>query len=227
MAEFIVWIIHFTLFGGAVIFITYWIRLLQNKEELHRKELIDFFDIIKKEAQKLFPRSHVPVGYITFLLGIILAWLLVFLGGLFSPAMGSLPDYASSELTNYFFQSILFPGVLHFIWPLFKENVALSGTSPNAFLKRFTESDVPFFFGLCVSLGSLNLTLWGIYHDMSFLYCAFNAVFCFIYAGIRFPSSNESLSESAEHDPLDQDDDLYSVPEFDPDESPDMMDDFR
>ena len=227
MAEFIVWIIHFTLFGGAVIFITYWIRLLQNKEELHRKELIDFFDIIKKESQKLFPRPFIPAGYITFLFGIIIAWLLVLLGGAVSPTVGSLPDYASSELTNYFFQSILFPGVLHFLWPLFKENVALSGTAKNTFLSKLTESDTPFFFGLCVSLGSLNLTLWGIYHDMSFLYCAFNAVICFIYAGFRFPTSNENLSESAENEPLAQEDDLYSVPEFDVDESPDMMDDFR
>ena len=185
MAEFIVWGIIYLIFCGIVLVVRYWYELISTRNSYTREELVDLIRIIPEQLSRLTSRGGESVlSYLAIGSGVFVAWFLVLLGGLLSPDTTPSPDHASAHVTNYFFQSVLFPGILHLVWPSIKD-VVMDNAGEDSLPFRFFSAEVPFFFGLACALGAVNLTVWGYYHEMSFLFCLINLVLCLVYAGFR------------------------------------------
>jgi hypothetical protein len=187
MIQILVWIIFYLFFMGAVLVVEYWVRLFRERDEYRRDELIDFPNIIRERL--LYFSGGKFSGYLAMALGAGTGWFLTLFGGLVSPGSARLPDYATGEITNYFFQSFLFIGILHVTWPSLIEVLRERQIS---LIDDFMESEVLFFMGLSCALAAMNISIWGVYHDMSFLYCLVNLLICLAYAGYRLQQFEES-----------------------------------
>ncbi len=184
MLEIIVWIILFSFFSGIVLVLHYWATLLREKDQYTREELVDFLQIILKQIQVLTSHGSPGLNYMALGAGIGAAWLLTLFGGLVSPNSSPSPDHAGAEMPNYFFQSALFVLIAHVVWPSLKDFAVDRGGRESLFF-RIVDSDIPFFFGLATALGAINVAVWGVYHEMSFLFCFLNMLICLGYAGYR------------------------------------------
>ncbi len=184
--EIIVWLTIFAIFAGVILVLDYWGGLVRSKDTYTRDELLNFMDILLRQVERLTGRRGDPgPAYIMFGAGILIAWVLTLFGGLLSPnVMPHAPDHAENQVPNYFFQSILFLVILHVVWPSLRDT-ALDQGGPDGFPARLASAETPFFFGLAVALGAINLTTWGVYHEMTFLFASINAGLCFIYGGYR------------------------------------------
>lgn len=203
---FIIWLILFFIFLWIVLVISYWERLIRSKDIYTKEELVDFLKIIDIQLKKMNPK-HSIIGYFTFLFGIFIAWVLTWIGGLLSPDKGVEPDFATGEVSNYFFQSFLFVGMLHIIWPslvIFLEEKF----APDIVLEFF-KKDKSFFTGLSVNLVAISFSLWGVYHSMSFLFVLINGIILLTYASYQIQkkdiTENELENFEKENDSLNQD----------------------
>ncbi len=185
---FFVLIILFSILFSLVIFFSYWDELLRRQDSYSREELIDFFSIYKKQIEKMNPDFSL-MGFIAFALGITTGWFLTLLGGFLSPDSGAEPDFASSEISNYFFQSFLFVGILHIIWPSLKQYLE-EKSIPHSIL-NIIYNEKSFFCSLAISLTSITLASWGVYHKMSFLFFLINAFILLTYAGYQIQKNSE------------------------------------
>lgn len=192
--ELFVWVILFGIFAGVVLVLDYWGHLLREQETYSRDELIDFYRIIMRQFENLTGRGETGLNYLALGGGIAVAWVLTLFGGLLSPDITMAPDYAEDQIPNYFFSSILFLLILHIVWPSIKDVAADQG-GPDGILSRLLATETPFFFAFAVALGAMNLTVWGVYHHMSFLFCAINAVLCFVYAGYRLHTAEKPYDD--------------------------------
>jgi hypothetical protein len=204
--EIIIWVLLFNWLMGVVLTVQYWAELIRSKESYTRDELLDFIKIIPDRLKRLAGSDLVSsIG--AFFMGIVVAWLLALLGGLFSEHVASgVPDHAQGSIPNYFFQSALFIFVLHIAWPSFKE-FAIERGGENGIFYKILAPEIPFFTGLTVCIASINLTAWGVYHEMSFLFCVVDIVILLGYAGYRidrlevdFPTSDSDRSTPDEDD---------------------------
>ncbi|MCR9141305.1 MAG: hypothetical protein NXI24_03575 [bacterium] len=193
--EILVWATLLGVFAGVVLVLDYWGHLLREQDSYTRDELIDLYRIILRQFENLTSRGETALNYLALLSGIAVAWALTLFGGLLSPDITIAPDHAEDQIPNYFFQSILFPLILHIVWPSMKD-VASDQGGPDGFLSRLLATELPFFFSLTIALGAINLAVWGVHHHMSFIFCAINAGLCFIYAGYRLHTA-EPASEYA------------------------------
>ena len=210
--DLLVWIILFSIFAGVVVVVHYWVGLFQERDQYTRNELLDFYTIIRGEIDRVIDPDEPMAGYLAIGLGVVSGWALALLGGLFSPGM----HYGSGHFTNYFFQSPFFALVMHIAWPSMKE-LAIDRGQDN-FLGRLLDSEVPYFYGLCTTLAALNLGLWGIYHEMSFLFCLPNAILLLGYAGYRLIEARSAGPRDEYYeDELPEDEDGYAdFPEPEP-----------
>jgi len=198
--EIIVWIVLFNWLVGVVLTLQYWAELFRSKESYTRDELLDFIHIIPDRLKRL-AGDEMGSSIMAFLTGITGAWLLALLGGVFSEHVASgVPDHAQGSIPNYFFQSALFVFVLHVAWPSFKDFAMDRGGEQGIFYKILS-TEIPFFVGLSVCIASINLTAWGVYHEMSFLFCITDIIVMLGYAGYRidrmdleFPGKKEKVS---------------------------------
>ncbi|GIX41039.1 MAG: hypothetical protein KatS3mg129_0772 [Leptospiraceae bacterium] len=196
----IVWLILFSILLWIVLVVSYWEKLIRSKDTYTREELVYFHKIYDIQLRKMNP-NHSILGYIAFLTGILIAWCLTLLGGLISPDSGPEPDFASNEMANYFFQSGLFVFMLHLVWPslrfYFEEHFA-----PD-FILDFMNHDKSFFTGLSVTLPSISLTCWGMYHQISFLFVLINGIILLTYASyqiLRNPLKENLLENYPDND---------------------------
>jgi hypothetical protein len=179
---FLVWIILFFILFWVVIVVSYWEKLLRSKDVYTREELIYFLQIFDIQLRKMNP-EHSILGYIMFSFGVLIAWLLTLFGGLISPDTGPEPDYASNEMANYFFQSALFVFMLHIVWPSLK--FFLEERFAPQILIDLMNQDKPFFTGLSITLPSISLACWGMYHQIHFLFVLINGVILLTYAAYQ------------------------------------------
>lgn len=186
--ELLVWATIFGIFVGVILVLDYWGHLLREQDSYTRDELIDLYRIILRQFENLTARGDSSLNYLSLLGGVAVAWILTLFGGLLSPDITVAPDHAEDQIPNYFFQSILFPLILHIVWPAMKD-VANDQGGPDGIPGRLMATELPFFFSLTVALGAINLAAWGVYHHMSFLFCSINAGLCFVYAGYRLHSA--------------------------------------
>jgi hypothetical protein len=199
--EILVWTTLLGIFASVVLVLDYWSHLLREQDSYTRDELVDLYRINLRQFENLTGRGETSLNYLALLAGIAVAWALTLFGGLLSPDVTLAPDHAEDQIPNYFFQSILFPLILHIVWPSMKD-VANDQAGPDGVLSRLLATELPFFFGLTVALGAINLAVWGVHHHMSFLFCAINAVLCFIYAGYRLHTAEpaEEYSTGSDYD---------------------------
>jgi hypothetical protein len=196
--ELFVWAILFMITSGIVLVLNYWFKLFQAKDEYRREEILDFVTILRTELEILTARGEPLLNYAGLGLGVATAWLLTWFGGLMSPDASALtPDHAENQMPNYFFQSVLFLMMLHFVWPSLKE-VAVDRMGVGGLASRALEAELPYFFGLASALGAINVTVWGVFHEMSFLFCAINMLLCLVYAGYRLSQAEEDYAPPGE-----------------------------
>lgn len=183
--EIIVWVILFSILMGVVLVVQYWADLMRQKESYTREELLDFIRIIPDRLQKLAGKDELAMAIAALAAGIVAAWLLTLLGGLFSEnVVADVPDHAEAGVPNYFFQSALFVFVLHIAWPSFKD-FALDRGGEEGMLFKILSAELPFFVGLSVTIASINLTCWGVFHEMTFLFVLPDMLILLVYAGYR------------------------------------------
>ena len=195
MLEFFVWIILFSILAGCVIVVRYWIDLLRSKDSYDRDELVNFLNIILTELQHLSPSGI--SGYAAAACGIGLAIVLTTLGGLLSPDIGPEPDWTTSQMPNYFFQSALSVLIFHLAWPSFRTIADDSFASPG--IQSFLDQDDAFFWGLSVALAAFSLTAWGVEHQISFLFVLINGLLLLFYAGYRLNNIRTKSNEFDDH----------------------------
>lgn len=184
MLGLIVWLIVFGIMFGVVLIVQYWSQLIRSRDQYTRDDLIDFAHIVPQQLDLLLGTRDRATSILGLVLGIGSAWLLTLFGGLVSPDVSPAPDHASGQVPNYFFQSILFPFILHVVWPSLREAAEGYG-GPDGIPSRLLRAEVPFLIGLTIALGSVSITMWGTYHEMNFLFCGINLGACLAYAGYR------------------------------------------
>lgn len=189
--EILVWATLFGTFASVVLVLDYWSHLLREQDSFTRDELIDLYRINLRQFENLTSRGEAGLNYLAIGGGIAVAWALTLFGGLLSPDITIAPDHAEDQIPNYFFQSILFLLILHIVWPSMKDLASDQG-GPDGILGRLLATELPFFFSLAIALGTINLAVWGVHHHMSFMFCAINAGLCFVYAGYRLHTAEQS-----------------------------------
>ncbi len=188
---------------SLLLLVNYWVDLFANQESYNRHELIDLVGILRQEMGRLLGGEDSHLRLASFLAGTFLALVLTLLGGLLSPDLDAAPDYASDQFPNYFFQSVLLVLVLHLIWPALLTQISLS---PDHWSYRLLRLDLPFLLALSVGLATLSLSLWGIYHQLHFLYCLGNLGFCLVYAGYRLRVEEKKAVQAVDDEVSDLED---------------------
>jgi hypothetical protein len=196
--EILVWAALLGIFAAVVLVLDYWGRLLRQQDSYSRDELVDFYRIILRQVEALTGRGDSGLNYLSLAAGVGMAWLLALFGGVLSPDVSLAPDHAEDQIPNYFFQSILFLAILHIVWPSLKDVASDQGGGPDGIASRLLATDAPFFFSFAIALGAINLTEWGVYHQMSFLFSAINAGLCFVYAGYRLHTAGRDTNYEEE-----------------------------
>ncbi len=196
--EFFIWLSVLFFFIALLLLFNYWLYLFHNKESYTRQEIFDISKILLNEASRLFNSNDRTFRILIFTSGIFTGLALSALGGILSPNLSKAPDYAASQLPNYFFQSVLFLFILHLIWPSVR-NLRLYRKEMN-WLWQFGKLELLYFFGLGTSLAAINMTLWGIYHEMHFLYVVLNATLCLGYVSYRLRAEEKKVTQEHETD---------------------------
>jgi hypothetical protein len=190
--EIIVWIVVFNILMGIVLVVQYWAELVRAQESYTRDELLDFLHIIPERLKRLARDEELGLGIGSLIAGIAAGWLLTLLGGLFSENISAdVPDFAEGGVPNYFFQSALFVFVIHIAWPSFKDFALDRGGEEGMFF-RILSTEIPFFVGLAVCIAAVNLTSWGVHHEMSFLFCLADIIILLGYAGYRIDTMQDA-----------------------------------
>ncbi len=192
--DFFIWILCFLFFNLVILLLNYWTFLFSSQEKFSKGELIGIPSILRQEIKRLLGGEYSWIRCLNFFFGVLTSWILTLLGGLFSPDSGNIPDHASAEVPNYFFQSILFLLILHLMKPSLKE--IEFNENRHSFLYHFLSCELLFFLGLSIALPSITIVLWGIYHKMNFLFCLINLILCLSYAFYRL-RREESISSSS------------------------------
>lgn len=206
---YLVWIILFFIFLWLVLIISYWERLIQSKEQYTREELVDFLNILDLQLRKM-NSDHSPIGYGAFLFGILIGWILTWIGGFLSPDTGIEPDFATGEVPNYFFQSFLFVGMLHIVWPSLVFYIEEKFVPE--IIVEFFKKDKSFFSGLSINLVAISFSCWGVYHSISFLFVLINGIILLTYASyqIQKKENREDNQETTK-----KNDDIHKKEELD------------
>lgn len=182
MIEFIIWLIFFFLMGAMVLTARYWMTLFQSKDQYSKNELLDLGNILMTQINRKLIKEEPVLNLLAYTLGAILAWILTLFGGLVSPNDTSAPDFAANALPNYFFQSFFILPLIHLTWPYLKDLAPqrIEG-DPVTLIHKILVTEPALFFGLATGLLAINLMVWGVYHEISFLYVALNGIVIFSY----------------------------------------------
>lgn len=199
MIELIVWLILFSFLSGAILTVRYWYDLAREKNTYDREELIDFPSIIQNQLKRLTNVSDPSLSFLAIGLGMGIAWGLALFGGLVSPDRTGAPDYAEGEMPNYFFQSVLFLLILHLAWPSFRD-LANERAGQEGILARMLDAEVPFFYGFTACQAAINLMVWGVHHEVYFLFSVVNALAALFYTGYRMENLTPAESRFSEKD---------------------------
>ena len=191
--EIIIWVFFYTCFFSFILLLYYWINLFRYKDTYTKEEIFSIVPILKQEYERFFPYSSEASHFLSIGLGIAFAWLLTFLGGILSPDLDNLPDYASSELSNYFFQSFLILILFHITFPAIRDT---NFYTKRLVLQKFFRHEFSFLISLSISLASMNIVLWGLYHELLFLYILINVFLCLLYALYRIQLEEEKLIQN-------------------------------
>ncbi|ALO25691.1 MULTISPECIES: hypothetical protein [Leptospira] len=203
--EFLLYLIFFGIVSGVLVLADYYFKLLflSGRESFERLELVDWIRIIPDELIKLLEfNGSLQYGAIAFFVSAFISYLWTLLGGIIGA-----PHY-SDAFGNYFFLSFLLPATLLTTYGVLVELVLkdLPSTSPNHFLVRFFEQEIPILSGSALSVISSNLAVYGLFHEIPFLFVLPNisiiAVLLVLrwngkvkFGGIQFSNSKNRFTE--------------------------------
>ncbi|MDH5718154.1 MAG: hypothetical protein OEZ22_11035 [Spirochaetia bacterium] len=155
----------FLCFVIAFVFVLNYYRRLfsDNRDEYKRKELIDYKDILIKEWNNLVIKDK-NTAYIIMGVSVFAALLFSVMGGLYG-----------KYYESYIFNSALIPAGLFFVIPFLKDsNVAQSQNSD--ILNKILDHDLVLFFGFSCATAANLISIYIIYHALSFLWILLNFI---------------------------------------------------
>lgn len=159
--EFVASIIVSLFTAAMVLLFNYYRRLLSDgRREYPRDELIYAHNFILNEWQRL-AAADVSTAYIGAAVGALLAYMLSYTGGVYGE------HYESA-----FFHSAILPG-LWFVGQPYLKDKAEEMQWP-AFVRKFIENDLTFFFAFSSVVAAQALVAYGFYHALSFLWVFLN-----------------------------------------------------
>lgn len=186
--EFIIFIIFVIINLVLILLIKYYSNLFGdlNRSEYYREELTGITRIIVAEFKKLLDEWMISI--LSLVAAIFLTWLWTLMGGI----IGS-PHY-TDEFGNYFFLSsfilILTITFLHEIYQ-FAVN-KLAGGNEFSLLAKFFQPKKMIVAGIASALSSANMTIYGMYHEVWFIFVLINLItiyfFTVIYLNDKYPA---------------------------------------
>ncbi|PJZ70167.1 hypothetical protein CH373_10355 [Leptospira perolatii] len=167
--EFFLYLIFFAISLSVLALADYYWQLLfiSGKDQFSKEELTDWVRILPSKILSIFEFSgNLQFGILAFASGAFVSYLWTLLGGL----IGS-PHYSDS-FGNYFFLSFLMPALLLAFYPFLMEASLqdLPETNPDHPLVRFFEQEIPLISGVFISVIASNLAIYGLYHEIAFLF---------------------------------------------------------
>ena len=178
MWEYLLYLFFFLIVLFLVCVVSHYVAIFKDKEreQFDRTELTDFRSFFVRELLSLFEANgSMQYGIPAFLLGAILAHIWSVLGG----AIGS-PHY-TSEFGNYFFLSPLLFLLIAFGYPFvfdafFGEKRHSDPFNP---ILLFFSQEIPFLSGVAVSTIAANMAVYGMYHEVYFLFTFITSIVVF------------------------------------------------
>ncbi|TGK05596.1 hypothetical protein EHQ53_18440 [Leptospira langatensis] len=141
---------------------------LSGKDTFEKTELTDWARIIPSKLVSIFEiGGSLQYGMIAFGISAFFSYVWTLMGGL----IGS-PHYTDS-FGNYFFLSFIMPVlVLAFYSFLASEILKAARISPNSgsMLARLLAQEIPMLSGIFISVIASNLAVYGLYHEIAFLF---------------------------------------------------------
>lgn len=167
--EFFLYLIFFAFSSAFLALVDYYFALLflSGKDTFHKSELTDWFRILPTKLLAIFESNgSLQHGMIAFGVSSFFAYVWTLTGGL----IGS-PHYADS-FGNYFFLSFLMPVLVLVFYPRISSELLASGSQfrQGSFLARLLEQEVPLVSGIFLSVIASNLAVYGLYHEIAFLF---------------------------------------------------------
>lgn len=196
--ELFVWLILYAILQCILFFVTHLLELFESKDEYTKSELTDLRSILLSGLSRIVPNGMAAVA---MLVGIIASWLLVLFGGLMSPDTTPATDHAESAWPNYFFLSFLTVIIFHIAMPALKDlNLGRSSA-----LSRFASEDKSLLVSVAVNLVAISLAGWGVFHELSFLFCLLNGLLCMSYCLYLLRKKIAGTEQSTAEQPADND----------------------
>ncbi|MDX1958887.1 MAG: hypothetical protein SFU98_09955 [Leptospiraceae bacterium] len=168
--ELFIFLIFFIFSFAMLSLIAYYVNLFTNsdRDSFEKSELIDFARIIPREVVGVVEANgSLQNGLIGFFSAAIFAFLWNLLGSLFASTR------YSHEFSIYLFLSILLPLGIFFGLPFLVGFLRDSLGNSNIVTKIFSQ-EVSILGGVSVSLIAQNLTIYGVYHEVSFFLILIN-----------------------------------------------------
>ncbi len=167
--EFLLYLIFFGFVTSVLVLVSYYFKLLflSGRDSFERPELVDWIRILPEELLKLLESGgSLQYGAIAFSISAFISYLWTLMGGIIGA-----PHYADA-FGNYFFLSFLLPVTLFTTYGVLVDLILkdLPSTSPNHFLVRFFEQEVPVLSGCSISVIASNLAVYGLFHEIPFLF---------------------------------------------------------
>ncbi|XDD48789.1 hypothetical protein AB3N59_10015 [Leptospira sp. WS92.C1] len=167
--EFLLYLIFFGFVSGVLVLVSYYFKLLflSGRDSFEKTELVDWIRILPEELLKLLESNgSLQYGAIAFFISAFISYLWTLMGGMIGA-----PHYTDA-FGNYFFLSFLLPITLFTTYGVLVELILkdLPSTNPDHFLVRFFEQEVPVLSGCSISVIASNLAVYGLFHEIPFLF---------------------------------------------------------
>ncbi|TGL65729.1 hypothetical protein [Leptospira sarikeiensis] len=209
--EFFLYLIYLVITLVIISLGDYYFQLLylSGKDTFEKQELTDWARIIPFKIMNLFESAgSLQYGLLAFGLAAFFSYVWTLTGGL----IGS-PHYTDS-FGNYFFLSFIMPVLLLAFYSFLSSEIlraARISRNSGSFLARLLNQEIPLLSGTFVSVIASNLAVYGLYHEISFLFVLPNILILMVllilrwngkvkFGGIRL-DREEEVPEDLEEDP--------------------------
>lgn len=178
MIEYLLYLFFFLLVLFFVCVVSHYVAIFKDREreQFDRAELTDFRSFFVRELISLFETNgNMQYGIPAFLLGAIITHGWSLLGGM----IGS--PHFTNEFGNYFFLSLFLFALFAFGYPFIFDAFFGEKRHSDPFnpLLMFFGQEIPFLSGMAISSIAANLSVYGLYHEIYFLFVFVNTLLIF------------------------------------------------
>ncbi len=179
--DLLVFLIVFLFFTALTLALNHYRALFsQNREEYKKTELIDIKTILETQWKAMFQKGDATQAYLDFGIAAFAGFLFSFMGGLYN-----------LHYESYFFHSAALPAAIFFLIPYLKDHVFVNGDGANAFIQKMLNDEPILVFGFGISTAAQTLSVYGLYHAISFLWVLANCVVILGLVLYRFANPHE------------------------------------